>query len=428
MIARVCLFSVVAVFLMLGTASAQQDWDVYKWLPDGTPVPDVNKVPGPQIDNSCWQACAANILGAAGYGIGDDAQARADNIYGQLTVDLGTQFSGYAYQATNYWLYQYGKNPDSADFQPDLVYTDVTYVNHLGSLLSVNEYDFLLKELERCQYVAVGIKDVTEYREPWDRMPGHCMTLVGGNYGLTARPQQSVWHDSDDGIVGDAPHANAFPMGSWLLPNYLPGTVMGADSYTTLCPGLNKPEAAVREFDVAWFLQDLDATGAIDGVWDPGFRVAGEYAGRYTNDQGTTNPYWVDDYTVVIPNMDRPDLHKVISLLVDYIDRKQSTGGPDDPGIRVETPDGLVFAPDKIEWSEDGGQVLLTWILDEQPEWEKILFPSIHYKHLYGSPEWTCGCVKDWDLATHCVPEPGVWMLLAGGLAMLVVYRRRRRA
>ena len=50
-----------------------------------SPPPDVDKSSSVQgVDNSCWEATAANMLAGAGYGTGRTAQLRADQIYGQM--------------------------------------------------------------------------------------------------------------------------------------------------------------------------------------------------------------------------------------------------------------------------------------------------------------------------------------------------------
>jgi len=64
-----------------------------------------------------------------------------------------------------------------------------------------------------------------------------------------------------------------------------------------------------------------------------------------------------------------------------------------------------------------GGQILYSWELDYQPAWEEILFPSEDFYCLSGD-------VKDFNIATQCVPEPATLaLLLVGGLALI---RRRK--
>lgn len=378
--------------LLAVAAPGQPDWDVYK------DVPDVNKIDRPDIpgwpdagDNSCWQAAAANLLGGAGYGTGATAQLRAESIYNQLITDLGWNNMGWADRAINYWLYTYGKNPDSAEYRPANGYTDVTAVYQYSPPLGRGDYNFLLDELARCQYVAVG----------WD-MPPHCMTLVGGNYdqGLGS---QSVWHDSDrtaPGAVSDDVYTNAFPMeGGWNLTDY---QAWNAQSYVTLCEGLNKPQYAMSQYDVAWFRGDTDQ----DGVWDADYREAGLMKDVYDD------PAWVDDYTFHVDNEYVEDYEKEVWLLVDYTDRV--LGRQED--VRLVDDQGTEWLPTEIIESDDGGQLRFYWDLNYQPDWERIVFPDDRYYTLAGN-------VKDWDLSTYCVPEPAAAMLLV--LATLALRRRR---
>jgi hypothetical protein len=51
------------------------------------PPPDANK-PVTGADLSCWLATAANMLAGAGYGTGADEQARAEEIYDELRLEL----------------------------------------------------------------------------------------------------------------------------------------------------------------------------------------------------------------------------------------------------------------------------------------------------------------------------------------------------
>ena len=404
---------------------AVENFDVYKYSQDGTLVPDVDKPdrdgdmlwPDP-VDMSCWQAAASNVLGAAGYGIGAGAaataQQRADHIYGQLNNDLGFVNRGACERAVNYWLYTYGKNPNSQEYMPNNSYTDVTVVQKLSTGLTLldvggvrSDYNHLLDELARCQYVAVGFDD-----------PAHCMTLVGGNYWPNnGEPpvDKSIWHDSDrdtpDTVTHPSPtgpivsidddvYTNAPIMGNaWSLIDY---PTSQANRYMTLCPGLNKPEDAVRNYDVAYYLQDTDQ----DGVWDPKFRVAGEA------DYG--DPMWTaDGLEVEIQNEQIDEMHKEVYLLVDYKDRVAGRF----ENILLRDDRGNTWNPTSIA-SLDDGQLLFTWELDYQPQFEAIIFPNNAYNLLDSY-------VKDWDVATICVPEPATMTLLAlGGLAVL---RKRRK-
>ena len=59
------------------------------------PPPDADKA-FQTGNNSCYLATAANMLAGAGYGDGTTVQARADDIYGDLTGQFGTANTGSA--------------------------------------------------------------------------------------------------------------------------------------------------------------------------------------------------------------------------------------------------------------------------------------------------------------------------------------------
>ena len=192
-----------------------------------------------------------------------------------------------------------------------------------------------------------------------------------------------------------------------------------ADGATLLCPGLTKPDEAMGNYDVAYF-KDMDAAGNLFN----NMREAGDKVGVYTFDDGNSVPYWEPDTQVhefYLPNEEVPDMWKEVWLLIDYIDRGHITT----PDITIVDDEGTEHYPDSSEWSTDSGQVLLHWKLDDQPAWEKIVFPDASYRDLYDISTGLGGDVKDWNVATICVPEPISLSLLAMGT--MVLLRRRRR-
>jgi hypothetical protein len=403
------------------------NFDVYKYSTNGEPIPDVDKPLHGHL-NTCWMAAASNVLAAAGYGIGapqvnPTAQQRADHIYGQIFAAVGDR-RGWCERGVNWWLYTHGKNPTSPDYMPDNPYTDVTVVDREPGGLTLadgaggiprSDYNFLLDELTRCQYVTVGFY-----------YPEHAMTLVGGNYwpNPNGKPDGnvSVWHDSDGPAMGDHPDTVTHPapvgvlvdddvytngpIGAnwWSLTNY---PTQQADRYMTLCEGLNKDDSVVRNYDAAYYLQDTDADGFLD---DPAFRVAG--AANYGN------PQWIDEMEVEIPNEPIQDLYKIIQLLVDYKDRVPGREAVEIVLLRDDN--GVLHNPTSVTPSPDDGQLLFIWELDYQPAFESLVFPNNAYSLLNSY-------VKDWNVATECVPEPATLALLIAGAAGIAAVRRRRR-
>jgi len=450
--AIVTLAGLAVLLLMLSPAQAQfePEYDVDpKSSTDGTPVPDVDKIGVPQIDplppdKGCWAATAANVLAAAGWGVpGLLAQERADQIYQDLIDEfeyIGAPYlthGGDPVAAAKWWVHNIGLNQAHAGggYSPTCTYVNFRVEDRGFGSLRESDYNFLLDELVRCQYVGVSLRD------PTNPEGGHAMTLVGGNYGpsrVPASPDISVWHNSDkDGGDGpDEPKENTWgietdPAWGVDLPA-TPGDPSDdwvAAMYFTACPGLPKPESAISNFDVHYYIglfpfdtqqgmypvgPQLIATGVNNGVYTASPQISPS--------PRVTFPYWINDNYLMVPNeaVADPDLYKKIYLSVDF------TGTWNLPpwewsdvyDIRVHA-EGLEYAPDSVEWADDWGQVLLTFILDGQPEDEVIEFPSAYYRNL------TEGNILEWNLATECVPEPATLALLVlGGLGVLLKRRR----
>jgi len=309
---------------------------------DATAVPDVNKaVPIAANDNGCWAAAASNVLGAAGWGVGANAQAKADNIYQDLINAFGGPGLGYidalgdAGAGAKWWVANIGLNGAKAGNGYTPTNTYVNFRQEWGTLFE-GDYNFLLSELDKGppgQYAAV------KWMIP--NVGGHCVTLVGGNYGPNG-PQQpptapgdSVWHDSDSNAVGglaDEARRNRWGFNTeW----YLDMGVLGnqgddwfGDGYLTACPGVPKPESAITNFDIHYY------TG-ITSVHRPVgetphcelgtmMLTTGNQYGVYTTPLMTTDPYWEDPNaetpTLIVPNQSVEDMKKTLYLLIDFND------------------------------------------------------------------------------------------------------------
>jgi len=417
--------------LMLGlVCGSAWGYDVYKYsqpVANMVPVPDADK-PGvaggnqaPVADHSCWEAAAADILAGAGWGtVGNTPQQNADAIYQQLKLHFGTAKDGNAGLAANWWLYNYGYNsnaPDPAYYRPELKYNDVTRVSYSypgvipgGGAAGPNPYgtyDWLLDELVDCQYVTVL----------WELPSAAChwLTLVGGDYSVNGQFNgQSVWHDSDRDWVpppspppavptsNDNAYINGINAGNgWALTNY---ATVWAQEAIVLCPGLQKRADAMANYDFAYYW-DQDAVTGDTFITS---RTSGEKAAQYGNPSWITSP---NSWVLEVPNEEIPNWQKVVQLLIDYVDRDNDV----DPGISLVLPDGTSVWP-SVQYSADFGQILLTWELDIQPMFEQIVFPDAKYFELSGD-------VKDWNVATICIPEPAtgvMWLVLAA-------WTRRRR-
>ena len=360
-------------------------------------------------DNSCWLATSANMLGAAGWGPGTNtAEQNAQAIYtNHLVPHFGKQFTGQVGLAVNWWLYNYGYNPGAGQwYEPMENYNDVT----IGSINSPQVYDQLLQQLTDCQYI--GLDLVTNAGD-------HAVTLVGGDPSQTPNGQVII-HDSDRNNTANPQdtYFNIHNPGSpfWQLQNYSPGTtnpnatVIG---YTMICPGVQKPDSVMQNYDAAWHRDQSSETGALSKVWtvwDP---------------NGYGSPAWDEqDKTILhVPNEPIPELHKEFYLLIDYdtsLFDPEAPGSAPDIDLQFFDPelDDMVLADDpEVLISDGGGQVRYYWSLPIQPPFEEILFPNTDYYNLTNE-------VKDFNIAFDCVPVLATVILMAIACAGLLKRRR----
>ncbi len=357
--------------------------DVYAESVDGSPIPDVDKPtrpPGSPADESCWQATAACMLAAAGWGkAGNTPQQNAVEIYTRLTAALGWGSSGKIQDALVWWLVQYGRNPDQGDYynstNDHLDITCIEPITGTGGGLSPGTYEFLLDELERGHFVGVGISHPQGTK-------AHAMVLSGGNRPANPDPV-SYWTDSDeDAYCTDADALrNTFPGGTrWRVDVGIPWP---ANGYAILGRSgfLRCPAGLAEYYDVANY---LPPNGLVTRQ-----RVAGAMGAEFDA------PVWVgDDLLIGLDGAGGAGWHEVC-LVIDYMDRGHAAF---DPGILLDPGDGQPLPPTGVGYSLDLGQVLYKWNLAFIPTGETLLFPDASYRDLDGD-------LLTWELALRSMPQ-----------------------
>lgn len=159
-------------------------------------------------NNSCYLATAANMLAGAGYGNGATLQARADDIYADLTAQFGITNTGWTDTALTWWLNSanntWANNP----------YTIVTVYGNKSPKLpwaNANGAQFIANELRRCLMVGLSISWPTNALDnngaPIIGTGGHAITAWGDHSGnaasLPGNPGRVRLTDSDTDAGGD---------------------------------------------------------------------------------------------------------------------------------------------------------------------------------------------------------------------------------
>lgn len=153
-------------------------------------------------NNSCYLATAANMLAGAGYGNGAALQARADDIYGNLTANFGTANSGWADTALSWWL----SSPNNV--WPANPYTVVTvYGNKIpkNPWADPNGARLIGNQLRECNFVGLSISWPTDAPGVVGS-GGHAITSWGDSSGdgtLSSNPATVRVTDSDTDTGGN---------------------------------------------------------------------------------------------------------------------------------------------------------------------------------------------------------------------------------
>ena len=177
-------------------------WSNYTYKKMTNP-PDVDKDDyGHENDPTCWQATAANMLAAAGYGTGANVQARADSIYVQMNAKYGLNNGGWPDVAMKWWLSS-GHNTWTTN---PYIWVGVRGNRTVGIPWSNSAVPQIVgNKIRMCEYVGIGFFPNTGM--------GH-VTAVWGDSGCTAEnydwpiqnnPEKIIMCDSDvfdiDGLL-----------------------------------------------------------------------------------------------------------------------------------------------------------------------------------------------------------------------------------
>jgi len=336
-----------------------------------------------QTGPTCGLVSAAGMLAGAGWGQGANAQERAQNIQKQL---VGRYPAGeFPSVAMNWWLQTYSCTGQS----PYYSVTEILYP--LAGATKV-EYEHLLDELKRCQFVGVD----WYWNDPKDgTRKGHAMALVAGN---KCYDSNSVWRDGNTAAADDvASNSYAGTDENWRVTFAGPHTVPSdavARYAELLCPG--KPSWAVQQYDVQW-------NAATDKLTETGLKKD-VYA----------DPKW-EGNKLIIGNARDESITKQLFLELKF---NEAQGPSLDLGslISVAAPDSSVALRGQWYWYDDNKSALAKFVLSPQPASETITFGDDLKSKLASV-----------NLATYCVPLPIAFVQGAVVLLSVVAITLLRR-
>lgn len=190
MLLRTMLVALAASVLVSGCAYRKMD-----------PPADSDKAGGGGVDNSCYLATAANMLAGAGYGDGATLQARAADIYGDLTAQFGVANTGWTDVALSWWL---GSANNTWPGNPYTVVAVLGNKSPKNPWANANGAMDIGNDLRDCCFVGLSISWPTAGASIGSG--GHAITAWGDNLTdntLTLNPTEVAVSDSDSDTGGD---------------------------------------------------------------------------------------------------------------------------------------------------------------------------------------------------------------------------------
>ncbi len=174
---------IVGTLVLVGLFIFQPRLSLADWQKMDT-VPDVDKSAHDHEDeDSCWMASAANMLAAAGYGDGSTVQARADDIYKEMTDHCiflyGVIIGGWTDEAIEWWL---GSKHNTCKDTNSYTICDYWGWKELKPCDPYNLPTYMHDELRDCTFIGLSIS--------WPRKTaggsadgGHAITCWGDDSG-----------------------------------------------------------------------------------------------------------------------------------------------------------------------------------------------------------------------------------------------------